>query len=128
MADVRAEDARIGQADARRACRLANLAKAASALPSDTATTFDACAHAARVSRQTLQEYATLTTRWSAEDIAWMLGLTDRNGKALTRVHLLRFARGPGEVRMEFDAAVATGDFDIEELQAKVREAKGRRG
>ncbi len=126
VADVRTEDARIGQADARRAYRLANLAKAASALPSDTATTFDACAQAARVSRQTLQEYATLTTRWSPEDVAWMLGLTDRNGKALTRAHLLRFARGPCEVRMEFDAAVATRSFDIEELQAKLREAKRR--
>ncbi len=125
VADVRAEDARIGQADARRNYRLAALAKAASALPSDAATTFDACAQAAGVSRQTLQEYATLTTRWSPEQLARMLSLTDRTGKALTRAHLLRFARGPLDVRAAFEAAVATGEFDIAELQALLRETRG---
>ena len=125
VADVRAEDARIGQADARRNYRLAALAKAANGLPNDAATTFDACANAAGVSRQTLQEYATLTTRWSPEQIARMLSLTDRTGKALTRAHLLRFARGPLEVRAAFEAAVATGEFDIGELQGMLRKARG---
>ena len=115
---MRAEDARIGQADARRNYRLAALAKAANGLPNDAATTFDACANAAGVSRQTLQEYATLTTRWSPEQIARMLSLTDRTGKALTRAHLLRFARGPLEVRAAFEAAVAYG-------QVRYRRASG---
>ena len=45
-----------GQADARRNYRLAALAKAANGLPNDAATTYDACANAAGVSRQTLQD------------------------------------------------------------------------
>ncbi|MGH7434637.1 MAG: response regulator [Polyangiaceae bacterium] len=73
---------------------------------------FNACAEAIGVSRQTLQNFVTLTSRWDPWRIAHMLRMTDRSGREISKNTLLRVARGPYSLRREFDEQIARGDVD----------------
>jgi hypothetical protein len=110
---ARVAAARLRQAEKDRTLWLALLARAASAGRGDASRALKSSAESAQVSRQTLQEFVTLTTRWEPAELAGLLGRRDRAGRAITRALLLRLARGPSTARAAFDAAVASGDLDL---------------
>ena len=91
-----------------------------------SAANIDACAKAAGVSRPTLQDFATLTARWSPEWIADMLSMTDRNRKPIARAVLLKVARGTSGLRLALDERLAKGDLDLAELASELEERKSR--
>jgi hypothetical protein len=113
-------------ADAHHAFTLAELALAVTTDGLSDAANIDACAKAAGISRQTLQDFATLTARWSPEWIADMLSMTDRNGKPITRAVLLKVARGTGGLRLAFDERLAKGELDLTTLASEVEQRKSR--
>ncbi len=93
--DALGAEARLANAESGHAYSLALLARAASARELDVASTLEACARAARVSRQTLQDYVTLTTRGGTAKVAALIGMRDLSGKTLTKRQLLRIAPRP---------------------------------
>jgi hypothetical protein len=111
--EARAARLRLKEAEADHILRLALLARAASSAGKDTAGALEAFAESAQVSRQTLQEFVTLTTRWEPAQVVSLLASEDRCGRALTRTLLLKVARGSCALRAAFDAAVAKRELDL---------------
>jgi ActR/RegA family two-component response regulator len=112
LEEVRWSAASAEAAGSEHTYRLALLARAATAGSSSMG--LEACAKAAEVSRQTLHDYVTLTTRWEPAHVANLIGSGDRSGRTISKQHLLRIARGPAVVRRAFDQAVERGDLDLD--------------
>ncbi len=113
---------RLEAAGVEHARSLALLARAASTGGLGGQGCLEVFAQSAAVSRQTLQEFVTLTTRWEPERVVSLLGMHDRKGRPVTRLLLLRIARGERATRNAFDAAVASasGDFPPEMRAGRV--------
>jgi DNA-binding response OmpR family regulator len=105
----------VASAESEHAYYLALLARAVGSGRLSVAN-FDACARATGVSRQTLQNFVTLTSRWDPERIAQMLRMKDRCGREISKIILLKVARGPSSLRREFDEQFARGEFDLAAL------------
>jgi ActR/RegA family two-component response regulator len=122
VAAARESSVQAVAAESEHAYQLALLARSVSA---GCATSIDACAKAAGVSRQMLQDFATLTARWEPEKIAEMLSMADRCGRPITRAVLLRVARGSIALRRDFDDRVAKGELDLGTLAAAREHEQG---
>jgi hypothetical protein len=106
----------LAQAECERAYRLALLAAAASASEAEQPRAFEACARSAGVSRQTLQDFVLLSTRWGPTKVAGLMGTSDRSGRRLTKASLLRIARAPSALRQAFNRALEAGDVDLDDI------------
>jgi CheY-like chemotaxis protein len=123
VAAAKASGLHASTADAHHAFTLAELALSVTT-DGLSAANFDACAKAAGVSRQTLQDFATLTARWSPDWIADMLSMTDRNGKPITKAVLLKVARATSGLRLAFDQRLAKGELDLGALALELEQRR----
>jgi CheY-like chemotaxis protein len=86
--------------EAEQAYRLALLAKAAFAHRSPRGSAIEACARAVGLSRQTLQPYAIVASRWSAPELKHLLAeRRNANGEPISISHLVVLAKLPRPAR-----------------------------
>jgi DNA-binding response OmpR family regulator len=94
---------------------LALLARGASGRTLSRGSAVAACADAAGVSRQTLENYVTVTARWSPLALRELLQCHDSNGNVVTMSHLRRLARAPRALRDHITVSILEGAFDLSE-------------
>jgi hypothetical protein len=102
VVEVLQAEAAAHAAEADRICKVTALAQAANGRRLTSGrSALAACAESLRVSRQTLQAYVTLATRWSCDRLRTLLGRRDANGTPISFTQLLEIARAPSPMRRE---------------------------
>jgi DNA-binding response OmpR family regulator len=101
---------------------LALLARGASGRTISRGSAVAACADAAGVSRQTLENYVTVTARWGPLTLRELLQRRDSNGNAVTLSHLRRLARAPRATREHITVSILEGAFDLSETMLTLNE------
>jgi len=104
--DVLAAASHLEQAEIEASYRMALLARAANGRHCGRHSATEACARAAKVSRQVLQEYGAVTARWEPSKVKQLLGQRDGHGRRIRISHLLRIARASGASREQLEYAI----------------------
>jgi DNA-binding NarL/FixJ family response regulator len=103
---------------AEQAYRLALLAKAAFAHPSLKGSPIEACARAVGLSRQTLQPYALVATRWSAPELRHLLAeRRNSRGEPISISHLVLLAKLPRATRDTWTERVFAEGLTVRQLR-----------
>lgn len=77
-----------------------------------------ACARGVGVSRQVMQEYATIAARWSAAQLDLVLGLRDANARPIGMSRLVLIARAPTSSRDALLRRVVATGLSARQLRA----------
>lgn len=107
--------------EAEQAYRLALLARAARAHSSAKRSGLADCARAIGVSRQTLQPYAVLASRWSPKELKELLARRNIHGEPISVSHLMQLARLPRPVRDAWTERVFAEGLTVRELRDLLR-------
>lgn len=84
-------------------------------------TTPCVCARACAISRQVMQEYATVGARWNAAQLDALLAVRDADGKPLGMARLVLIARAPAALRDDLLRLAARDALDVRQLRAHRR-------
>jgi DNA-binding response OmpR family regulator len=111
--------------EAEQAYRLALLAQAAFASEARDWSVIEACARAVGLSRQTLQPYATVVSRWSADELRRLLA-ERRNvrGEPISVSHLVLLSRLPNPARSLWLERVFGEGLTVRQLRELLRESQ----
>jgi DNA-binding response OmpR family regulator len=112
--DALAAASHLEQAEVEASYRLALLARAANGRHCGRHSAMEACARAARVSRQALQEYGAVTARWEPSKVKQLLGQRDGHGRRIRISHLLRIARASGASRGQLERVIGPRSPDVD--------------
>lgn len=108
-------------ADAARIARMATLARSATGCRIDGDNALRLCARACAISRQVMQEYATVGARWNAAQLDALLAVRDADGKPLGMARLVLIARAPAALRDDLLRLAARDALDVRQLRAHRR-------
>lgn len=116
--DVLDTFAREHELHAEQAYRLALLAKAAFARGSSKGSPIEACARAVGLSRQTLQPYAIVASRWSAPELKHLLAeRRNAQGQPISISHLVVLAKLPRGMRETWIERVFAEALTVRQLR-----------
>ena len=122
--DVLDSFAREHALHAEQAYRLALLAKAAFARASPRGSPIEACARAVGLSRQTLQPYAIVASRWSAPELKHLLAeRRNARGEPISISHLVVLAKLPRGTRDAWIERVFAESLTVRQLRDILKSA-----
>jgi len=116
-------EVRLCTAKAEYAVRVAAMARAAFRGPPAEAREIRDRAAALGITRQTLQVYAVVGTKWSAAELRLLLEREDCHGQRISVSHLLLLARVEGEERGRRTEEVFANGLNLRELRGRIRES-----
>jgi len=115
----------VSSAETEYVCCLATLAQVAAHRRLSSGSAADACAHALGITRQTLQPYSLLLTRWEPEELRALLSRRNVHGRPLSLSHLLELARLPAAMRARWIERTLAEGLDAHALRAAIRRGEG---
>ena len=118
----------VRAAEAEYAYRLALVARAALGRRAGSESAVLACSAALGVSRQSLQPFALVATRWASDDLFGLFTRRSSNGRPLSMSHLLLLVRLPRAEREVWATKTLTDSLDVRQLRDAISASRGSKG
>ncbi|HSY21881.1 MAG TPA: hypothetical protein VK841_07195 [Polyangiaceae bacterium] len=124
VAGVQQAVSTLRDAEAQYILRMAEVARAARRGGAADESSINHCARALGISRQTLQPYAIVALRWTAQDLRDLFERRDCHGRPISLSHLLVLARLPLADRSRWIEVVLAEGTPVHELRARLRKMR----
>jgi hypothetical protein len=118
----------VRAAEAEYAYRLALVARAALGRRAGAESAIDACSAALGVSRQSLQPFALVATRWASHDLLSLFTRRCSNGRPLSMSHLLLLVRLPRTDREVWANRALQESLDVRQLREAISASRKSNG